>query len=305
MSAGGLLAVAVSGRGLVDPGEPVLAADDEGFTRGRAAFETMRVYDGRPFRLAEHLARLQGSAERIGLERPDAGEFEALAALALERAEAPEAVLRLYWSPGPPGGEHRAIVLVGPIPGLDRGCPRSGPAPRLAAPPAPVGAVAAPGDEVDELRRRDRGRVRGEGARSGRRRVRRRRRDRARGAGDEHLVARGRRPADAVARGRHPRRRDPCRSPRARARRGTGRRGGRLPARAAPRADEVFTSSSVREVMPVVVAGRASARARPGGGGAPGRSPPRKRAGSRTAPRGRYSPLTTRSAQLTGSSRST
>jgi len=44
----------------------------------------MRVYDGRPFRLAEHLARLQGSAERIGLERPDAGEFESLAALALE-----------------------------------------------------------------------------------------------------------------------------------------------------------------------------------------------------------------------------
>ena len=82
----GLLAVAVSGRGLVDPGEPVLAPDDEGFTRGRAAFETMRVYDGRPFRLAEHLARLQGSAERIGLERPDADEFEALAALALERA---------------------------------------------------------------------------------------------------------------------------------------------------------------------------------------------------------------------------
>ena len=117
MSAGGLLAVAVSGRGLVDPGEPVLVPDDEGFTRGRAAFETMRVYGGRPFRLAQHLARLQGSAERIGLERPDAGEIEALAALALERAAEPEAVLRLYWSPGPPGGEHRAIVLVGPIPG--------------------------------------------------------------------------------------------------------------------------------------------------------------------------------------------
>ena len=25
-------------------------------------------------------------------------------------------MLRLYWTPGPPGGEHRAIVLVGPIP---------------------------------------------------------------------------------------------------------------------------------------------------------------------------------------------
>ena len=38
MSGDGLLAVAVSGRGLVEPGEPVIAADDEGFTRGRAAF---------------------------------------------------------------------------------------------------------------------------------------------------------------------------------------------------------------------------------------------------------------------------
>ena len=117
MSAAGLLAVAVSGRGLVNPGEPVILPDDEGFTRGRAAFETMRVYDGRPFRLAQHLARLQGSAERIGLERPDADELEALAAVALEEAAAPEAVLRLYWSPGPPGGAPRAVVLVGPIPG--------------------------------------------------------------------------------------------------------------------------------------------------------------------------------------------
>ncbi len=113
---GGLLAVAVSGRGLVDPGAPVLLPDDEGFTRGRAAFETMRVYGGRPFRLARHLARLEGSAERIGLERPDAAEFEALASLALAGAASPEAVLRLYWTPGPPGGKHRAIVMVGPIP---------------------------------------------------------------------------------------------------------------------------------------------------------------------------------------------
>jgi branched-subunit amino acid aminotransferase/4-amino-4-deoxychorismate lyase len=116
MSGSALLAVAVSGRGLVDPEEPVLAPDDEGFTRGRAAFETMRVYDGRPFRLPEHLARLAGSAERIGLDRPDAAEIEALARVALAHARAPEAVLRLYWTPGPPAGEHRAIALVGPIP---------------------------------------------------------------------------------------------------------------------------------------------------------------------------------------------
>ncbi len=111
-----LRAVAVSGRGLVDPAAPVLAADDEGFTRGRAAFETMRVYDGRPFRLEQHLVRLEASAERIGLDRPDTGEVARLAAQALEHARLPDAVLRLYWTPGSPGGEHRAIALVSTIP---------------------------------------------------------------------------------------------------------------------------------------------------------------------------------------------
>ena len=116
MSLEPLLAVAVSRRGLVDPGEPVLAADDEGFTRGRAAFETMRVYGGRPFRFAQHVARLVSSAERIGLERPDPSEVEKLSALALDHAGSPDAVLRLYWTPGRPGGEPVAIALVGRIP---------------------------------------------------------------------------------------------------------------------------------------------------------------------------------------------
>lgn len=116
MSDLGPLAVAVTGRGLVDPGEPVLRADDEGFTRGRAAFETTRVYGGRPFRLAEHIARLGRSAERIGLPAPDSAELERLAALALEHAGAPDATLRLYWSPGAPGGEPVGIAMVGTIP---------------------------------------------------------------------------------------------------------------------------------------------------------------------------------------------
>lgn len=116
MSSPSLRAVAVSGRGLVEPDAPVLRADDEGFTRGRAAFETMRVYGGRPFRLREHLTRLATSAERIGLEAPDTTEVESLAAMALEHAGLTDAVLRLYWTPGSPGGEHRAIALVSTIP---------------------------------------------------------------------------------------------------------------------------------------------------------------------------------------------
>ena len=56
-----LLAVAVAGRGLVDPGEPVYGAGDEALLRGGAAFETMRVYNGRPFLLDRHLERFRHS----------------------------------------------------------------------------------------------------------------------------------------------------------------------------------------------------------------------------------------------------
>jgi 4-amino-4-deoxychorismate lyase len=93
-----LLAVAVAGRGLVSPDEPVLNADDEALLRGRAAFETLRVYDGRPFRLEQHLSRMQGSAERLGISWP--GGFEQLAGQALDGAGRPDAVLRLYLTAG-------------------------------------------------------------------------------------------------------------------------------------------------------------------------------------------------------------
>lgn len=93
--------MAVGGRGVVDPAEPVLRADDEALLRGRGAFETIRVYAGAPFRLAEHLDRLATSAERIGLPPVNRLELEALARQALEAAAAPDAVLRLFWTPTP------------------------------------------------------------------------------------------------------------------------------------------------------------------------------------------------------------
>lgn len=106
-----LLALAVSGRGVVDPHEPVLRADDEALLRGRAAFETIRVYGGTPFRLADHLERLAGSAERIGLPDVNRPELEQLAQQALDAAGEPDAVLRLYWTPTPV-----ALALVSAVP---------------------------------------------------------------------------------------------------------------------------------------------------------------------------------------------
>ncbi|HWH06384.1 MAG TPA: aminotransferase class IV, partial [Gaiellaceae bacterium] len=86
-------------------------ADDEALLRGRAAFETLRVYGGVPFRLAEHLERLRVSAERIGLPDVNALELEELARQALEEAAVPDCVLRFFWTPTP-----TALALVSELP---------------------------------------------------------------------------------------------------------------------------------------------------------------------------------------------
>jgi branched-chain amino acid aminotransferase len=47
--------------------EAVIPATDEGLLRGDGAFEVIRVYEGRPFALDEHLARLERSASNLRL----------------------------------------------------------------------------------------------------------------------------------------------------------------------------------------------------------------------------------------------
>jgi branched-subunit amino acid aminotransferase/4-amino-4-deoxychorismate lyase len=114
-----VLALAVSGRGLVDPDQPVVHADDEAFMRGRAAFETVRVYSGIPFRLGEHLDRLAVSAQRVGLPALDRSGIEVLVTQALEQAATPEAVLRIYATPGRSGngsGSPLTLALVAELP---------------------------------------------------------------------------------------------------------------------------------------------------------------------------------------------
>jgi len=112
-----LLALAVAGRGLVDPDEPAVHADDEAVLRGRAAFETLRVYGGVPFKLESHLVRLAGSCERIGVEPPDAEEARALASLALAHAGEPDAVLRFYRTSGRERADSpQLLALVSSVP---------------------------------------------------------------------------------------------------------------------------------------------------------------------------------------------
>jgi len=111
-----VLALAVTGRGLVDPTEPVIRADDEGLLRGRAAFETLRVYSGRPFSLEAHLDRLTASAASIGLPAVERRRLQVLVGLVLPKAEGGDASLRLVWTAGPTGGIPSALALLSTIP---------------------------------------------------------------------------------------------------------------------------------------------------------------------------------------------
>jgi branched-subunit amino acid aminotransferase/4-amino-4-deoxychorismate lyase len=116
-----LLAVAVSGRGLCAPDDPVIRADDDALLRGRAAFETLRVYAGRPFRLAAHLERLEASAGRIGLPPVPRSEIEELATLVLPASTARDAVLRFVWTGGSADAPPTALALLSEIPGWIEG----------------------------------------------------------------------------------------------------------------------------------------------------------------------------------------
>src|SRR5579875_3918907 len=78
--------VAVLGRGVVDPAEPIVRADDAGLTRGDGCFEGCRLVadaDGRSHvaKLDAHLARMARSA--AALEIPfDAAAWRELVATA-------------------------------------------------------------------------------------------------------------------------------------------------------------------------------------------------------------------------------
>lgn len=117
-----LLAVAVAGRGVVDPAEPVFHADDEAVVRGTAAFETVRIRRGHAVLLDRHVARLERSSASLRLP-PPAGARE-VALQAVEAAGTDEGALRLFRTsatlvatvaPLPPGLEamrERGITLV-------------------------------------------------------------------------------------------------------------------------------------------------------------------------------------------------
>lgn len=122
--------------GTVTPAEeatiPVL---DEGFIRGDGVFEVIRIYDGKPYALREHLDRLERSAAnlRLGWDVPRAAlETEAEELLAERGGADFDGALRIVLTrgrrrllltepvpPGPEGGARACFVTFAPTRILD------------------------------------------------------------------------------------------------------------------------------------------------------------------------------------------
>jgi branched-chain amino acid aminotransferase len=91
-------------------GEATVPMKDDGLYRGDGAFEVIRLYEGRPFALADHLDRLERSAAAIQLEFDRAGLEREIDTL-LAEAGGPDGQLRLIVTRG-----GRRIAAVEPIP---------------------------------------------------------------------------------------------------------------------------------------------------------------------------------------------
>lgn len=88
--------------GTIQPAEQArVSVLDNGFTFGDGVYETLRTYDGRPLLLGRHLERLRESAGRLGIEIPVAdAELRARLRALLDRAGYPNAFIRMIVTRG-------------------------------------------------------------------------------------------------------------------------------------------------------------------------------------------------------------
>ena len=81
--------------------DAVVPLNDRGFLLGDGLFETVRVANGKPFRLAQHLERLSRGAEFLTIKLPfSPREIQQFAAQLIAENQLPESVLRLTLTRG-------------------------------------------------------------------------------------------------------------------------------------------------------------------------------------------------------------
>jgi len=123
--------VNIDGR-ILPPEEAVISVFDRGFLFGDSVYETVRTYGGRPFLLGRHMTRLKRSADRLSIPLPgDVAGIEREILRTLAAAANPEAVLRICVTRGSrPGvvnldmetaGDPTLVLIVRPFSGLDAG----------------------------------------------------------------------------------------------------------------------------------------------------------------------------------------
>jgi len=82
--------------------QAVVPVNDRGFLYGDGLFETMRVFNGRPFRKAQHLERMVRGANYLKIPMPyTAKQLQHFAEDLIEQNKMPDAVLRVMLTRGP------------------------------------------------------------------------------------------------------------------------------------------------------------------------------------------------------------
>ncbi|MGK5674820.1 aminotransferase class IV [Micromonospora sp. URMC 106] len=141
--------IAVPGRGLVPPGEPVLRGDDRGVLHGDGLFETMHLRGGRPWLRDAHLARLSRAAAAVELALPPAGVLvDLLETVSAGWPAEVEGALRLVCTRGPEGGGPPSVyATLGEVPAATRTARRDG----ITVATLPLGVAAGARAALDWL----------------------------------------------------------------------------------------------------------------------------------------------------------
>jgi branched-chain amino acid aminotransferase len=109
---------------LVPPEQAMVPVLDRGFLYGDSVYEVVRTYGGRPFELERHMLRMERTADRIGLSLPPRAEIERELARTLEAAGNPESYARIVITRGEgqfglapqlAQGLHRLVIIVRPL----------------------------------------------------------------------------------------------------------------------------------------------------------------------------------------------
>jgi branched-chain amino acid aminotransferase len=102
--------------------QAALPLNDLGIVRGYGVFDLLRTYGKTPFRLRDHIKRLENSAGQIGLDLPwSTAELEEVALQTYARNDLADASIRIVVTGGPssnfmtPQGNPSLVVMVHPI----------------------------------------------------------------------------------------------------------------------------------------------------------------------------------------------